>query len=36
VKIAGQTAEQVITSFTKTWYENFRSACDGLAEASGD
>jgi hypothetical protein len=36
VKIAGQTAEQVITGFTETWYENFRSACDRLAEVSGD
>jgi hypothetical protein len=35
VKIAGRTAEQVITSFTETWYENFRSACDRLAETSG-
>lgn len=34
VKIAGQTAEQVITSFTETWYENFRRACDRLAETS--
>jgi hypothetical protein len=36
VRIAGQTAEQVITSFTETWYENFRSTCDRLAKASGD
>jgi hypothetical protein len=36
VKIAGRTAEQVITSFTETWYENFRSTCDQLAETSGD
>jgi len=36
VKIAGRTAEQVITSFTQTWYENFRSACDRLAETSGE
>jgi hypothetical protein len=36
VQIAGQTAEQVITSFSETWYENFQSACDRLAEASGD
>jgi len=36
VKIAGRTAEQVITSFTETWYENFRSACDRLAETSAE
>jgi hypothetical protein len=36
VKIAGRTAEQTITSFTATWYENFRSVCDRLAEASTD
>jgi len=35
VKIAGRTAEQVITSFTETWYENFKSVCDRLAETSG-
>ena len=36
VKIAGHTAEQLITGFTETWYENFRVACDQLALASGD
>jgi hypothetical protein len=36
VKIAGQTAEQIITGFTKTWYENFRVACDQRAAASSD
>src|SRR6266436_5311354 len=36
VKIAGQTAEHIITSFTTTWYENFRVACDQMAAASGD
>ena len=36
VMIAGRTAEQLITSFTETWYENFRSACDQIALASGD
>src|ERR1700747_273280 len=36
VKIAGQTAERVITSFTETWYENFRIACDQVAGASSD
>ncbi len=36
VKIAGQTAEHIITSFTKTWYENFRAACDQMVAVSGD
>jgi len=36
VKIAGQTAGADITSFTKTWYENFRVACDQMAATSGD
>ena len=36
VEIAGQTVEQVVTSFTETWYENFRTVCDRLAEAGGD
>jgi hypothetical protein len=36
VTIAGRTAEQLITSFTETWYENFRAACDEVAVASGD
>jgi hypothetical protein len=36
VTIAGRTAEQLITSFTETWYENFRVACDEMAAASGD
>jgi hypothetical protein len=35
VAIAGRTVEQVVTSFTETWYENFRSACDRLAENNG-
>jgi len=30
VKIAGQTAEQVITGFTETWYENFDRRATGL------
>jgi hypothetical protein len=38
VTIAGRSVEQMIGSFTETWYENFRLACDslmdsGLAEA---
>ena len=36
VTIAGQTAEHLITKFTETWYENFRSACDEMVVASGD
>jgi hypothetical protein len=28
LKIAGRTVEPVVTSFTETWYENFRCACD--------
>lgn len=36
VNIAGRSAEQLIASFTETWYENFRSACDSLAATSGD
>lgn len=31
--IAGRTVEALITSFTETWYENFRSICDQFAEA---
>lgn len=29
--IAGRTVEGLITSFTETWYENFRSLCDQFA-----
>ena len=29
--IAGKSAEELITSFTKVWYENFRAACDQIA-----
>ena len=36
VAFAGRTAEQVITSFTESWYENFRVYCDGLGEATSD
>jgi hypothetical protein len=36
VTIAGRTAEQLVASFTETWYENFRTACNQFAEASGD
>ncbi|MGB0035707.1 MAG: SRPBCC family protein [Candidatus Acidiferrales bacterium] len=27
--IVGRTVEQLVQSFTETWYENFRIACDG-------
>ncbi|MGH9676340.1 MAG: hypothetical protein ACRD36_04500 [Candidatus Acidiferrum sp.] len=30
VVIAGRSVEQLIASFTETWYENFRVACDRL------
>ena len=33
VKIAGQSAEEVITSFTKNWYDNYKVACDRRADA---
>ena len=26
--VAGRTVEQLVNSFTETWYENFRAACD--------
>jgi|ERR1700690_389794 hypothetical protein len=32
--IAGRSVASLITSFTETWYENFRSLCDQFAEAS--
>jgi hypothetical protein len=32
VAIAGQTAEEIITGFTKTWYENYKTACDRRAD----
>jgi hypothetical protein len=31
--IAGKPAEQLITSFIETWYENYRAYCDQLASA---
>jgi hypothetical protein len=33
LKIAGRTVEHLVTSFTETWYENFRLACDELADS---
>ena len=32
VKISGRPAEQLVASFTETWYENFRRTCDHLAQ----
>ena len=29
--VAGRTVEQLVNSFTETWYENFRTACDESA-----
>jgi hypothetical protein len=29
--IAGRSAEELITGFTKVWYENFRVICDQIA-----
>ncbi len=29
--IAGRSAEELITGFTKVWYENFRAICDRIA-----
>jgi hypothetical protein len=29
--IAGRSAEDLITGFTKVWYENFRTFCDQIA-----
>src|SRR5262249_27622524 len=31
---SGHPAEQLISGFVETWYENFRAACDRLAEGS--
>jgi hypothetical protein len=28
LEVAGRTVEQLVNSFTETWYENFRAACD--------
>jgi hypothetical protein len=32
--IAGRTVAALVTSFTETWYENFRLLCDQFAEAT--
>jgi len=32
VSIDGRSVEETLTSFTETWYENFRRTCDQLAE----
>lgn len=34
VSIEGQSAEQLLISFTEAWYENFRRVCDELAEGA--
>jgi hypothetical protein len=31
-KVAGRTAEELLNVFTETWYENYRVACDELAD----
>ena len=31
-EIAGRTIPQLVNTFTETWYENFRTACDKAAE----
>ena len=31
-EIASRTVPQLISTFTETWYENFRAACDQAAE----
>lgn len=32
--IAGRSAEELITGFTKVWYENFRAMCDQIADGA--
>ena len=34
VTIEGRSVEQLLTSFTETWYENLRRACDKLSEGA--
>lgn len=31
-RLGGRTAEQLFAEFTETWFENFRAACDELAQ----
>jgi hypothetical protein len=33
-KVAGRTVEQLVSTFTETWYENFRLACDQAVSSS--
>jgi hypothetical protein len=33
VTVAGQAVEELVTSFTETWYENFRRTCDHMVDA---
>lgn len=34
LKIAGKSVEQLMATFTETWYENFRAACDQTVDAA--
>jgi hypothetical protein len=36
VTIGGRKVEHIVTAFVSTWYENFRSLCDQLAEQSAE
>ena len=35
IKIGGRTVEELVASFTRTWYESFRIACDQLVLPGG-
>ena len=35
IKIGGRTVEELVASFTRTWYESFRVACDQLVLPGG-
>lgn len=35
IKIAGRSVEELLTSFTRTWYESFRIACNSLVLPGG-
>ena len=34
VSIEGHSVEQIVMSFTETWYENFRRTCDLISESA--
>jgi hypothetical protein len=36
ITIGGRTIEELLSSFTRTWYESFRIACNQLVLPSGD